>query len=93
MRNIGQDRLRRIRIPIPPFAEQTRIVAEVERRLSVVDRLEATVEKNLARCVRLRQSILKVAFEGRLVPQDATDEPASVLLDRIRSERQKAAAR
>jgi type I restriction enzyme S subunit len=73
--------------PLPPLAEQHRIVAEVERRLSVVDELEATVEKNLARCARLRQSILKMAFEGRLVPQDPNDEPASVLLDRIREER------
>lgn len=87
MRNIGQERIRRICIPLPPLPEQHRIVAEVERRLSVVDELEATVEKNLARCARLRQSILKMAFEGRLVPQDPNDEPASVLLDRIRRER------
>lgn len=70
--------------PLPPLAEQQRIVAEVERRLSVVDELKATVEKNLARCTHLRQSILKMAFEGRLVPQDVNDEPASDLLERIR---------
>ncbi len=74
-------------VPLPPLPEQERIVVESERRLSVVDELEATVEKNLARCARLRQSILKMAFEGRLVPQDPNDEPASVLLDRIRRER------
>lgn len=73
--------------PLPPLPEQHRIVAEVERRLSVVDELEATIDKNLARCARLRQSILKMAFEGRLVPQDPNDEPASVLLERIRSTR------
>lgn len=77
-------------VPLPPLAEQHRIVAEVERRLSVVDELEATVEKNLARCARLRQSILKMAFEGRLVPQDPNDEPASVLLERIRAGRETA---
>lgn len=74
-------------VPMPPLAEQHRIVTEVERRLSVVEELEATVEKNLARCARLRQSILKMAFEGRLVPQDPNDEPASVLLERMRKER------
>ncbi len=78
---------RALSVPLPPLTEQHRIVAEVERRLSVVDELEAIVEKNLTRCARLRQSILKMAFEGRLVPQDPNDEPASVLLDRIRERR------
>jgi len=73
--------------PLPPSTEQVQIVAEVERRLSVVSQLEATVEANLKRAERLRQSILKEAFAGRLVPQDPNDEPASVLLDRIRKER------
>lgn len=76
-----------IPVPLPPLAEQHRIVAEVERRLSVVEELEATVEANLKRAERLRQSILKRAFEGRLVPQDPADEPAGALLERIRSER------
>ena len=54
-------------IPLPPLAEQTRIVAEVERRLSVVDELEAVVSANLQRANRLRQSILQKAFTGELV--------------------------
>lgn len=84
---VNQSTLNETVLPLPPLPEQHRIVAEVERRLSVVDELEATVEKNLARCARLRQSILKRAFEGRLVPQNPNDEPASVLLERIRAER------
>ena len=87
MRNIGQDRIRQIRLPLPPFAEQRRIVAEVERRLSVIQQAETAVEASLQRAERLRQSILKRAFSGELVPQDPDDEPASVLLERIRAQR------
>ena len=79
-------------VPLPPLAEQRRIVAEVERRLSVIQQAEAAVDANLARAERLRQSILKQAFSGKLVPQDPDDEPASVLLNRIRAEREAAEA-
>ena len=79
-------------VPFPPLAEQHRIVAEVERRLSVIERAEVTVEASLKRAERLRQSILKQAFSGKLVPQDPDDEPASVLLERIRAERATAEA-
>ena len=58
---------RSIAIPLPPLAEQTRIVAEVERRLSVVEEMEAVVSANLQRATRLRQSILQKAFTGQLV--------------------------
>lgn len=57
-------------IIIPPLAEQEHIVAEVERRLSVIEELEAAVEANLTRADRLRQSILSQAFSGRLLRQD-----------------------
>jgi len=59
--------VRDLLIPAPPLAEQTRIVAEVERRLSVVEELEAVVSANLQRAGRLRQSILQKAFTGQLV--------------------------
>ena len=74
-------------VPVPPPAEQQRIVAEVERRLSITQQAEAAVGTSLKRVERLRQSILKRAFSGQLVPQDSDDEPASALLERIRAER------
>jgi type I restriction enzyme S subunit len=76
-------------ILIPPIDEQRLIVSELERRLSVIDELAMQVEANLKRAERLRQAILKRAFEGKLVPQDPNDEPATVLLDRIKAERAK----
>ena len=75
-------------VPLPPLTELERIVAEVERRLSVVDNLEQVVKANLRRAERLRQAILKEAFAGRLVPQEPADEPAGVLLERIRTARE-----
>ena len=67
-------------VSIPPLSEQFRIVAEVESRLSIIQQAVATVEASLKRVGRLRQSILKQAFCGQLVPQDPDDEPASVLI-------------
>jgi type I restriction enzyme S subunit len=84
---VSLERFRRIAVPLPPVAEQQRIVAEVERRLSVVAEVEAALAANLKRAERLRQAVLKRAFAGKLVPQDPSDEPASVLLERIRAER------
>ncbi len=74
-------------VPLPPTGEQQRIVAEVDRQLSFIEAAERAVDAGMARSAALRRSILKAAFDGRLVPQDPSDEPASILLERIRSER------
>lgn len=79
----GSD-LKSVPVPLPPLAEQAEIVAEVERRLTVLDALSQTLTHELKRAERLRQSLLHRAFTGRLVPQDATDEPAAALLARLR---------
>jgi type I restriction enzyme S subunit len=87
--NVGE--IRSYRVPLPPHAEQQRIVEEIQRCLSITDGILLSLAKNLHRAERLRQAILKQAFEGKLVAQDPSDEPASVLLERIRAERAAAA--
>jgi type I restriction enzyme, S subunit len=76
-----------LRIPLPPLPDQLRIVAEIEQQLSLIDSLRAAVESAQKRSAALRRAILERAFRGELVPQDPADEPASVLLERIRAER------
>lgn len=76
-------------LPLPPLPEQLKIVEEIEQKLSVADKIEKTVEQTLKQADRLRQSILKRAFEGKLVPQNPDDEPAYLLLERIKAEKAK----
>jgi type I restriction enzyme, S subunit len=73
-------------IPVCSIEEQYQIIQQIESRLSICDNLEATIEENLQRAESLRQSILKQAFTGKLVPQDPNDEPAAQLLARIQQE-------
>jgi len=75
-------------IAVPPLAEQRRIVDEARRVSTIIDAVSVSIEAEQTRASRLRQSILKWAFEGRLVDQDPTDEPASRLLERIQAERE-----
>jgi type I restriction enzyme S subunit len=87
LQHIHLEDLREDCIPIPPLAEQARIIEECARRLSILDNLEGQLPRLAVRGASLRNSILSAAFSGRLAPQDSTEEPASVLLDRIRAER------
>ena len=86
-KKVSLARFKGIAFPFPPLIEQARVAAEVDRLFSVTDATVHAVERELHRLSRLRQSILKWAFEGRLVDQDPSDEPASALLERIKAER------
>ncbi len=71
--------------PLQPLAEQAEIVSRVEEALSKADKAEATLDAQARSARALKQAVLKTAFEGRLVPQDPNDEPASELLKRIKA--------
>lgn len=74
-------------VPLPTErTDQDRIVKEIESRLSVCDKIEETIVSSLQQAEALRLSIIKKAFEGRLVPQDPNDEPAEKLLQQLRIE-------
>jgi len=83
---VSQTTLAQIAIPVPSPVEQCRILEEIEDRFSLADKAEEIIEQSLKQAARLRQSILKKAFEGKLVPQDPKDEPAEKLLERIKAE-------
>ncbi len=91
-KNINLATLVGLALPFPHPLEQRTLVDDIERRFSLADALEQTIERSLRQAERLRQSILKSAFEGKLVPQDPSDEPAGKLLERIRAERERHAA-
>lgn len=73
-------------IALPPQNEQRRICDEAARQLSFIHDLEVEVERQDQRATSLRSAILAAAFCGKLVPQDPSDKPASVLLERISAE-------
>jgi type I restriction enzyme S subunit len=73
-------------VPMPPPGAASKIVADVERRLSLVEAASGSISENLGKAASLRRSLFAAAFSGKLVPQDHSDEPADVLLARIREE-------
>ena len=89
---INDDRLYKALIPVAPLAEQKRIVAKIEELLPFIEKYEQAETKltalNKSFPEMLKKSILQEAVQGKLVPQNPDDEPASILLERIRAEKQ-----
>ncbi len=80
---LNQENLNKIPIPLPPLAEQQRIVAKIEEAFAEIDAIEKNKELLKIHIKQTRQKILDLAIHGKLVPQNKSDEPASVLLERI----------
>ena len=87
---INQGHILDFLIPLCSKGEQTVVVNQLSEILSTIDKLEVEVDEQVSRFGALRQAILKKAFAGQLVAQDPNDEPASVLLEKIKTERAKA---
>lgn len=93
MIHVSMENMKPRLLPLPPLAEQKRIVAKLEELLPIVEQYGKAQteldELNAALPTRLRQSILQEAISGRLVPQDSNDEPATALLQHIREEKER----
>jgi type I restriction enzyme S subunit len=85
--NVSVNMSRNLPIPLPPKEEQEKIIFEVRKNLAAIESTEVAMNKSLMQTDYLRNSILKSAFSGKLVPQDLSDEPAEMLLRRIKEQK------
>ena len=87
MEIINMGILKKLPIPFPHTVEQNEIISKIEESFSLIEKNEILIDQLLLQYKQIKNSILKQAFEGKLVPQDPNDEPAEVLLQRIREEK------
>jgi type I restriction enzyme S subunit len=92
VRHLHLEDIRRLPVPLPSILEQVEISKRLDDIFSVIEHQEKIIADEVVRAETLRQSILKKAFSGQLVPQDPNDEPASALLERILAEKSEKAA-
>jgi type I restriction enzyme S subunit len=85
--HLSANRFKSVEFPVPPLAEQEEIASRAADQLAGIGRLGQALDYSLVSAEKLRRSLLAEAFAGRLAPQDPADEPAPVLLERIRAER------
>ena len=82
------DVLKKYLVPLPPLQEQARIMQQVKALLTVIDDIDSNANELSKTIVSIKSKILDLAIRGQLIPQDPNDEPASVLLERIRAEKE-----
>jgi type I restriction enzyme S subunit len=87
-KNINLAILNEVVVPIPPKAEMLKIDQQIQKVMTVIDRIEKRLAISSVKLITLERSILAKAFRGELVPQDPNEEPAAIILERIRAERQ-----
>ncbi len=87
--NLSPIVLKNLFVPLSSMKEQKEILDNIEQRITIIEEIEKTIDHNLIYSQKLRQSILKKAFKGKLAPQDPNDEPAEKLLERIKAEKEK----
>ena len=88
LQGLSSNALHNIIVPVPPVEEQKRIVDNIDSVLSLIEQIESHKQSLSSQIDNIKSKILDLAIHGKLVPQDPNDEPASVLLERIRAEKE-----
>ena len=88
LQGLSSNALHNIIVPVPPVEEQKRVVDSIDSVLSLIEQIESHKQSLSSQIDNIKSKILDLAIRGKLVPQDPNDEPASVLIERIREEKE-----